>query len=333
MNAVIGMSGLMMDTPLDAQQREFAQTIRDSGEALLTVINDILDFSKIESGSLDLEEHPFELDEAVDSAAAVMALAASRKGLELVVHVDPRCPPVLVGDVTRFRQVIVNLLSNAVKFTERGEVLVDVSRAEEPVAPDQPERVTLRVQVRDTGIGIPADRTDRLFQPFSQVDSSTTRVHGGTGLGLVISRRLARAQGGDLVAESTPASAPRSRSPPSWGRGRNAVRTPAALRGAGRAAGPGGRRQRDQPPGAAVAAGALGPGDARGGRAAGGRRPARRWPPRAGRPDRPADARDGRAPPRPPTCANCRAAVTCRWSCSAPSRPGPPTRAGSSRRL
>ncbi|GAB3275093.1 hybrid sensor histidine kinase/response regulator [Kineosporia babensis] len=199
MNAVIGMSGLLMDTPLNGQQREFAQTVRDSGEALLTVINDILDFSKIESGSLELEEHPFELEDCVDSAAAVVALAATRKGLEMIVQVDGECPPVLIGDVTRFRQVIVNLLGNAVKFTSEGEVAVEVSVAEETA-----DGVRLQVCVRDTGIGIAPERMDRLFQAFTQVDASNTRVYGGTGLGLVISRRLATAMGGDLSAQSRP---------------------------------------------------------------------------------------------------------------------------------
>jgi CheY-like chemotaxis protein len=165
------------------------------------VINDILDFSKIESGGLELEEHRFELRDCVDSAMAVVALAAARKSLELVVHVDQHCPAVLIGDVTRFRQVIVNLLSNAVKFTQQGEVFVDVTRLEEGPAEGT---VGLQVAVRDTGIGIPPDRMDRLFRPFSQVDASTTRIYGGTGLGLVISRRLAQALGGDLRADSEP---------------------------------------------------------------------------------------------------------------------------------
>ncbi len=201
MNAVIGMTGLLLDTTLDGDQREFAETVRDSGDALLVIINDVLDFSKIESGDLDLEHRPFPLREVVDSALAQVGFTVAGKDVELVADIAERCPELVVGDVTRFRQVLVNLVNNAVKFTPAGEVVVTVTTDGQSPVTGNP--VTVQVAVRDTGIGIPADRIGRLFQSFSQVDSSTTRVYGGTGLGLVISRRLAHAMGGDLQVTST----------------------------------------------------------------------------------------------------------------------------------
>ncbi len=203
LNAVIGMSGLLIDTPLNEEQHDYAETIRTSGDALLTIINDVLDFSKIEAGRVELEERPFVLREAIEASLDILAPAAARKGLELVYAVDEDLPLVLVGDAGRLRQVVLNLLSNAVKFTEVGEVLVTVTGAEaRPASRRAPATWEIRVEVRDTGIGIPASAMDRLFQSFSQVDASIARRYGGTGLGLAISRRLAELMGGSLTAES-----------------------------------------------------------------------------------------------------------------------------------
>ncbi|MFV9504464.1 MAG: GAF domain-containing protein [Oscillochloridaceae bacterium umkhey_bin13] len=194
MNAVIGMTGLLLDTVLNYEQREFVETIRNSGDALLTIINDILDFSKIESGKLDLEQVAFDLRDCVEASLDLVAARAAEKGLDLAYLIAPEVPHTLVGDVTRIRQILVNLLSNAVKFTHTGEVVVEIKAT----APGQ-----IQFAVRDTGIGIPASRMDRLFQAFSQVDASTTRQYGGTGLGLAISRRLCELMGGQMWVEST----------------------------------------------------------------------------------------------------------------------------------
>jgi PAS domain S-box-containing protein len=199
MNAVIGMSGLLLNTALTEEQREYAEVVRQSGDALLTVINDILDFSKIEAGRLELESQPFDLRECVEGALDLVAGRAAEKGLDLAYLLGDGMPAAIVGDVTRLRQVLLNLLSNAVKFTEAGEVVLSVG-ARRPPAPDRPYELTF--SVRDTGIGIAPDRLDRLFQSFSQVDTSTTRRYGGTGLGLAISQRLTELMGGRIEVTS-----------------------------------------------------------------------------------------------------------------------------------
>jgi len=198
MNGVIGMTGLLLDTRLTAEQQEYAETIRASSESLLTIINDILDFSKIESGKLDLEQQPMDVRECVESALDLLAPDAAEKSLDLAYLIDEYTPRFLIGDVTRLRQILVNLLSNAVKFTETGEVFVNVTSE----AADGSYQV--HFAVRDTGIGIPPERMNRLFQSFSQGDVSTTRRYGGSGLGLVVSRRLAELMGGTMWVESTP---------------------------------------------------------------------------------------------------------------------------------
>lgn len=198
LNGVIGMTGLLLDTELDDEQRDFVETVRRSGDSLLTIINDILDFSKIEAGQLELEEQSFDLYQCVEDAIDLLAPKAAEKQLELAFYVEEKTPTAIIGDVTRLRQILVNLMGNAIKFTEEGEVVVRVRQMKQVNG-----RYQLHFSVQDTGIGIPKDRLDRLFKSFSQVDASTTRQYGGTGLGLAISKNLAELMGGSMWVEST----------------------------------------------------------------------------------------------------------------------------------
>jgi two-component system sensor histidine kinase/response regulator len=199
LNGVIGMTELLLDSDIPPHQRRYAQIAKSSADALLVVINQILDFSKIESGKLELEEIDFDLRNLVEEVVEMLAARASAKGVELSCRIDPALPARHRGDPARLRQVLVNLANNAVKFTERGEVAIGVERAAEIDG-----RLALRFSVRDTGLGIPADRIDRLFLPFSQIDPSTTRKYGGTGLGLAISKQIVEAIGGKIEVQSEP---------------------------------------------------------------------------------------------------------------------------------
>ena len=199
MNGVLGMTELLMRTALSDKQRQFAETIRNSGEALLSIINDILDFSKIESGKLDLEKIPFDLHDVVSEAAELFATAAHNKGLELIVSIEQSVSRIVVGDPARLRQVLLNLINNAVKFTDHGEIAVTVE-----VVESNEDKCINRFCVRDTGIGMPPDTMGKIFEAFSQADGSTTRCYGGTGLGLTIVRQLTELMGGNASVESTP---------------------------------------------------------------------------------------------------------------------------------
>ncbi|ODG99461.1 histidine kinase [Nostoc sp. KVJ20] len=225
MNAVIAMTGLLLDTELTPQQQDFVETVRSSGDALLTIINDILDFSKIESGKLELEEQPFDLRACVEQAISLLAPKAVQKDIELAYLIQPQVPTQIIGDMTRLRQVLMNLLNNAIKFTENGEVVLFVelgtgdrglgtgdrglgirgneeeTSSQSPV-PSNQSPVQIQFAIKDTGIGIAPEKIERLFQPFAQADVSMTRRYGGTGLGLVISKRLSKMMGGTLWVES-----------------------------------------------------------------------------------------------------------------------------------
>jgi PAS domain S-box-containing protein len=191
MNGVIGMTELLLETPMTPMQRDYAETVRDSAAALLTVINDILDFSKVEAGKLDLEHIDMDLRDTLEDVARLLAIQAHAKGLEVTALIDPTLPDMVKGDAGRVRQILLNLGGNAVKFTQRGEVALDLKVIEQ-----SPDGTLVRCEIRDTGVGIPAHRMSALFKPFSQVDASTTRKFGGTGLGLSIVKRLVELMGG-----------------------------------------------------------------------------------------------------------------------------------------
>jgi signal transduction histidine kinase/CheY-like chemotaxis protein len=197
MNGVIGMTNLILDTPLTSEQRDYVDVIKVSGESLITIINDILDFSKIESGKMTLEEVKIDLTSSIEDVLDLFSVKAIEKSLDLLYLVQPDVPNLVSGDVTRLRQVLINLVNNAIKFTDKGEILVGIDKVNETK-----DDIELRFSIRDTGIGIDSDNIDILFEPFVQADSSTTRRFGGTGLGLAISRRLVELMGGQIWVES-----------------------------------------------------------------------------------------------------------------------------------
>ena len=198
MNGVIGMASLLNETPLNDEQKEYTDTIIRSGETLMNVINDILDFSKIESGKLDMEQEDFDLRDAVEEVMDLFAQRSSRQGIDLLYEIDHHLPAQITGDSLRLKQVLINLINNAIKFTEKGEVFLQVKLNKQ----SDDDHLEISFSVRDTGIGIPPYKLSDLFKPFSQVDSSTTRKYGGTGLGLVISQRLINLMGGEIHAAS-----------------------------------------------------------------------------------------------------------------------------------
>ncbi|MBT3260198.1 MAG: hypothetical protein HN366_27630, partial [Deltaproteobacteria bacterium] len=199
MNAVIGLSHLALQTDLTAKQADYLNKIQNSSNTLLGIINDVLDFSKIEAGKLDMEEVAFQLEDVLDNLSNLISLKAEEKGLEFLFDVERRTPNYLMGDPLRLGQVLINLVNNAVKFTDRGKIIVVLQVLEK-----DENRVTLQFSVQDTGIGLSREQRERLFQPFTQAESGTTRKYGGTGLGLSISKRLVTMMGGNIRVESEP---------------------------------------------------------------------------------------------------------------------------------
>jgi signal transduction histidine kinase len=200
MNGVIGMIDLLLDTELKDEQKQYAEIIRGSADTLVAVINDILDFTKMESGKMELEEIPFEIEGVVQEVISLFTVDASRKGLKLAYVIHEEIPPMIYGDMNRLRQVLINLIANAVKFTDEGEISLEVVPKPEAASSD---RYMLEFSVKDTGIGISSDQMDRLFKPFSQLDSSMTRKYGGTGLGLAICQTLVQMMGGEIRVETS----------------------------------------------------------------------------------------------------------------------------------
>lgn len=198
LNGIIGFSNLLVETPLNQEQKEFAECIQTSSESLLSIVNEVLDFSKIEAGRIELECVGFPLRETVRQCLKLVSLQAEKKGLDLNLSVDPLCPEIVRGDVTRVRQILLNLLTNAIKFTAKGSVTIEIFPGNAPAAE------TVKFRVRDTGIGIDPVGIKKIFDPFTQADASTTRRYGGTGLGLSISRKLVTLMGGEFHVESAP---------------------------------------------------------------------------------------------------------------------------------
>jgi signal transduction histidine kinase len=201
MNGIIGMTDLALDTALTGEQRECLETVKSSADALLTIINDVLDVSKIDAGKLEIEAVPFDVRRLAADMLKPFTLSARQKGITLAVRMDDAVPADAVGDPVRLRQILLNLVGNALKFTARGGVTIDISPAEPQ--PADTRKMSLHVAVRDTGVGIPREKQQMIFEPFTQADGSTTRQHGGTGLGLSISTKLVALMGGRMWLEST----------------------------------------------------------------------------------------------------------------------------------